>query len=228
MSGTILATSDPLWIGGSAIRGSLNRWMGGRRDHGPQQRADRRGDSDRYLQRDSTAPLVNAGPDARVAEGETFHRTGFFFDPDSDIWDAIVDYGDGTGVRVLQLNTDKSFVLAHIYAADGVYPVRVTLSDDTGDVGIDAFRISVTNVAPTITQFSVTPATFGAATTVTASGQFTDPGTLDTHTATIDWGDGSAIEPLPLNPDRTFEAGHTYDRFGVFRRLSRSPMSGTP
>ena len=77
-----------------------------------------------------------------------------------------------------------------------------TITDDKGEVGSDSFEVSVNNVAPAVTQFSVTPASFASATAVTASGRFVDPGTLDIHNATIDWGDGAGIEPLMLRPDK--------------------------
>ena len=117
----------------------------------------------------------------------------------------------------LPLNADKSFVLNHTYVDEGVFSVTVTVTDDKGEVGSDSFEVRVANVAPSVTQFSLTPDSFVGVTTVTASGQFADPGLLDTLTATIDWGDGTAIEPLTLNPDRAFDVGHSYDRFGVFR-----------
>src|SRR5690242_12744835 len=34
----------------------------------------------------------------------------------------------------------------------------------------------------------------------TLTGSFTDPGTLDTHTVTIDWGDGSPATSIDLGP----------------------------
>ena len=165
----------------------------------------------------NTVPTAEIGSDGQTEEGTVWVRSGAFTDPDADTWTATVDYGDGSGVQPLALNADKSFTLNHAYGQDGDYSVTVTVTDNEGASASDSLAITVENAAPAVTQFAVAPATFGGATTVTASGQFTDPGGLDTHTATIDWGDGSAIEPLTLNPDRTFEVGHAYDRFGVFR-----------
>ena len=128
----------------------------------------------------------------------------------------MVDYGDGTGSQPLALNADKSLALSHTYANDGLYSVIVAITDDKGEVGSDSFAVTVNNVAPAVTQFSVTPASFASATAVTAVGQFVDPGMLDIQNATIDWGDGTGIEPLVLRPDKSFDVGHSYDRFGVF------------
>jgi hypothetical protein len=45
--------------------------------------------------------------------------------------------------------------------------------------------------------------------TLTRTGSFTDP-TADTWTATVNYGDGSGVQPLALNADKTFILGHPY------------------
>jgi hypothetical protein len=45
--------------------------------------------------------------------------------------------------------------------------------------------------------------------TYTATGSFTDPD-ADTWTATVDYGDGSGVQPLALNPNKTFSLIHVY------------------
>jgi predicted extracellular nuclease len=104
----------------------------------------------------NVAPVVNAGPDAIVLEGSTFTRSGSFTDPGADTWTATVDYGDGSGVQPLLLN-DKTFVLSHVYANEGIYTVVVTVTDDDGGVGTD----TVTVVVPKLTlAMSADPATY--------------------------------------------------------------------
>src|SRR5262249_26537180 len=41
------------------------------------------------------APQVFPGPDALLSQGDRFDQDGYFTDPDSSSWTAIVDYGDG-------------------------------------------------------------------------------------------------------------------------------------
>ncbi len=81
----------------------------------------------------------------------------------------------------------------------------------------DSFRdytttIIVQNVAPSdlVIAPSITPVNEGSV--VSFSGQFTDPGTEDTHNLVIDWGDGSAPTTIALSPGtRTFSAiQHVY------------------
>jgi PKD repeat protein len=158
-------------------------------------------------------PLVDAGPDATINEGDTFLSAGSFSDPGADIWTGTVDYGEGAGPQTLPLNPDKTFALSHTYADDGVYTVTVTVSDDDGGVGIDTATVTVNNIPP---QVDAGPdATIDEGDTFVSAGSFTDPG-ADTWTATVDYGDGSGTQTLPLNPDKTFALSHTYADDGVY------------
>ena len=52
-----------------------------------------------------------------------------------------------------------------------------------------------------------------------AGAGYTDPGLADTHTATIDWGDGSPLDPgtvTPASGSGTVDGSHVYDAPGVY------------
>ncbi len=53
-----------------------------------------------------------------------------------------------------------------------------------------------TNQPPTITDLTVTPGLVAVGDTVALNATFTDPDSGDTHTATINWGDGSPVDDL--------------------------------
>jgi len=174
----------------------------------------------------NVAPTVDAGSAATVNEGDTFTSSGSFTDPGSDTWTATVNYGDSTGPQPLAL-TGKNFSLSHVYADNSTYTVTVTVTDDDGASTLDTLTVTVLNVAPTLyagaDQFvyeddviSLEPSTFN------------DLGTLDTHEATIDWGDGTPVEAgivaeSPFGPpgltagaDGTVSGSHAYTHYGLY------------
>lgn len=170
-------------------------------------------------------PSVNAGPDSEINEGSAFSQTGAFSDPGADTWTATVDYGDGSGVQPLALGSDMNFNLHHVYADDDIYAVTVTITDDDGGIGADTLTVTILNVAPTIHAEPDVTADEGSLVSVLAA--FNDRGTLDTHTATIDWGDGTvttgAVTETPFGPpgstagaDGAVAGSHVYADNGVY------------
>ena len=75
----------------------------------------------------------------------------------------------------------------------GSFAIKASVTDEDGKIGTASTSVTVANVAP---QFTAADLLLSESTalendTVTLNGQFIDPGTLDSHTVTIDWGDGS-------------------------------------
>ena len=84
--------------------------------------------------------------------------------------------------------------------------LTLTVSDIGGDVTAataitddDDTTVTVLNVPPTVTAVGDNINEGGVA---TVRATFFDPGTLDTHTATILWGDGSPGQRSPSRPSR--------------------------
>lgn len=86
------------------------------------------------------------------------------------------------------------------------------VTDKDGDSDTASVDLTVHNVAPTITTVQAPPdIDEGSAAAITVS--FTDPGVLDTHVATIDWGDGSVPEAGVVDQSRgsgTLRGIHQY------------------
>ena len=161
----------------------------------------------------NVAPTVDAGPDATINEGSAFLSSGSFTDPGSDIWTATVDYGDGSGVQSLTLSS-KTFLLNHVYADNGNYTVTLTVKDDDLGEGSDTATVTVINVVPTVGPITAPIDPLSVGTTVTASANFTDPGTMDTHTALWNWGDGTTSQGTVTG---TSVAGsHIYTTAGIY------------
>jgi hypothetical protein len=89
-----------------------------------------------------------------------------------------------------------------------VKTVTATVSDADGS-SVATDTVTVNNVAPSALLLSA-PADVGVNQSFSFSGSFTDPGTLDTHNVTIDWGDGTNNTLNPALGDRTFSTTHTY------------------
>jgi PKD repeat protein len=161
--------------------------------------------------------LVEAGPDGLIDEGSLFISAGYLAD-DSGEYTALVNYGDGTGDQSLLLNPGNTFDLQHHYCDNGINTVLVTVFNGNEEWGSDSVVVTVNNVAPTIISLSgppTDPALLG--TPINLDGVFSDPGCLDTHEATIDWGDGQTTSSsIPLGI-YLISGIHTYASAGVYQ-----------
>jgi uncharacterized repeat protein (TIGR01451 family) len=77
--------------------------------------------------------------------------------------------------------------------------------------------VQVLNLPPTITSLTVSPTVVQIGGLVTLNAQFTDPGTGDTHTASIDWeGATSSGVVTEANGSGSVSATHTYNATGIY------------
>ena len=137
-----------------------------------------------------------------------------------DTHTATIDWGDGTrsrrgrsaptGRRVDTLRRDGGG--SHVYADDGVYTVTVTVTDDDGGVDADTLTVTVTNVAPVTSMRVSIRRSMRVTRWSWIRRRSPMPGTLDTHTATIDWGDGTASS---RGGDRDADGSSGFDDAGV-------------
>src|SRR5262249_53982922 len=109
---------------------------------------------------------------------------------------------------------------AHHLGRAGTYTTAVLATDKAGVVVRPPVveTLTVKDVAPTLGPITVNPAQVQEnGKIVTVSGSYTDPGQLDTHTVTIDWGDGTKMTSTDPNStividakNRSFTATHLY------------------
>jgi len=163
-------------------------------------------------------PVVNAGTNATVNDGSTFSSSGSFADSSATAtFSATVNYGDGTAVQPLGLSANKTFTLSHVYGKGGTYTVTVTVNDGHNGVGTGSFVVTVLNLPPSVGAISgaaqVVP---GQTAALTAN--FTDPGFLETHTATFNWGDNtiSAGTVIESNGSGSVAGSHVYATTGTY------------
>ncbi len=125
----------------------------------------------------NVVPVVAAGADATLDEGDRLDHSGSFTDPGADPWSATVDYGDGGGAQPLALS-GTNFSLLHTYVDNVPSPVTVTVAvSDDDDTGTDDAQITVNNVNPSV---EVGPdLVVESGQTFDFSGTFSDPGVVD-------------------------------------------------
>lgn len=171
------------------------------------------------VQQANRAPTaVISQPDV-IVEGDTviFDGSGSS-DPDDDpisfAW-TLVDFGGG------EVASGSGTTWSHAFADDFVGGIRLTVTDDSGQPGMVEEDVQVDNAPPTVSIDTLGPiitaavgdedaATVGTPVSLLAS--FVDLGIDDTHTATIDWGDGL---PEPVESTGTsVGASHTYQAPG--------------
>ena len=162
------------------------------------------------------APIVSSISNTTLNEGDTYSALGSFTDPDSISWTATVDYGDGSGVQPLTLS-GTNFSLSHLYKDNGTYTVIVSVTDNQGVIGDTTSTITVNNVNPNVSAITASTSPVQVGTQITASASFTDPGVLDTHTASWNWGDGTTSGTVTeLNGSGSVSDTHTYTSAGVY------------
>ena len=168
----------------------------------------------------NVAPTVNT-PSVTPSpsnEGQSVTASATFSDPDTgNTHTCTVDYGDGSGTQAGTVSGTTCTGPAHTYLDDNPtgtasdpYTVTVTVTDNSAASGNNTVSHTVNNVAPTVNTPIVTPSPSNENQSVVASATFTDPGTLDTHTCTVDYGDGSGAQVGTVSGTTCTGPSHTY------------------
>ena len=157
--------------------------------------------------------------------------------PTEETFTATIDWDDGSPIEAVtptftsgdwtdaeRTASDPSAGIvtgAHVYADNGTYDVVVCVSDDDAGEACKTITIEVDNATPTIDAGQNQNAFIGQ-TVLLDPATFNDKGTLDTHTATIDWGDttptdAGTVDETPFGPpgstdglDGTVAGSHVY------------------
>ncbi|MCP4859521.1 MAG: PKD domain-containing protein [Fuerstiella sp.] len=159
-----------------------------------------------------TMTLDHAG--VTVGEGETATNGGSFSDPGADtitLWASI-------GTATNNLDGTWSWTWDTSDGPDDSQAVTITATDSDGAATSVDFALIVNNVAPTLTGAESSAQIFDDASsdgTVTVNGAFVDPG-IDTHTVTVDWGDGTAEDVAVDQTADTFAGNHDYAHGGIY------------
>ncbi|MFC1953606.1 PKD domain-containing protein [Chloroflexota bacterium] len=160
----------------------------------------------------NVVPIANAGADQIIDEGDAAVFSGSFNDPGTTDTHTITwNFGDSSPT------VSGTLTPSHVYIDDGVYQVTLTVTDDDLGVGSDVLMVTVSNLPPEVNAGPDQAVNLGDTASVEA--EFTDPGILDVHTATIYWGDGDSETKTPTEPNGgpgSVIASHVYSWPGIY------------
>ncbi|MGQ9826825.1 MAG: PKD domain-containing protein [Roseiflexus sp.] len=144
-----------------------------------------------------------------------FNGGGSFFDTENDSITLQINFGDGTPEQTITPAPDRTFSFSHQYQQSGQYTMTVTVRDSESTTRI-THPVQVVNNPPVVTingppQIRVDNPFVGA-------GSFSDieDVLLSNWNATVDYGDGSGLQPLTLLNDKRFVLNHSYAGEGTY------------
>ncbi len=165
-------------------------------------------------------PSSDAGGPYSGAEGLPTALAGSAVDPENDpltvgwtFTPSALDAGGactsngGSTVTPTVSCTDDAVVAAAISASDGINPAAVSST-----------TVAVANEAPMLGALGVTTGPIATGAPVTVIAPFTDDGTNDTHTASVNWGDLSATSATvgELAGAGSLSGTHSYATPGIY------------
>jgi predicted extracellular nuclease len=156
-------------------------------------------------------PTANAGGPYLVNEGYTVTLTATGSDPNGDSLTYAWDLDNNGSYETSGQNV--SFSAASLDGPSS-YTVKVKATDPLGLPAESSATVNVFNVSPMVTASFSTANVACGANNATLNVSFTDPGAADTHTAVINWGDGSTQTVNPATSP--FSLAHTYAAAGIY------------
>jgi hypothetical protein len=179
-------------------------------------------------------PVLTAlTPVAGINENDTYVLTGTFHDDGTlDTHVVVINWGPGEGSTTLTTadltslgGGDWSFSASHQYLDDNLtgtssdlYTIFVTVTDDDGGTGGGSTSVTVNNLVPAVAPIAgPTPSPGVRGQALSFSSSFTDVGTLDTHQATWNFGDGTGdFGPTSATQGTTFTTSHVFTASGTY------------
>ncbi len=186
--------------------------------------------ADTWIARFSVAaPLTVTGTSFSGAEGTTISATLGTFSGGQGPFSGSVSWGDGsTSAATI---SGSSILGTHTYAEEGSYSATVTITDAGGSSATGADTGTIGDAALAVKGLSIKASRRQSFTKRVASFTDADPsGTLGDYTATVNWGDGTALQRASLSTAdgvTFFVSGtHAYATKGTFTVTVRVADSG--
>lgn len=162
----------------------------------------------------------SAAMDVTVDEGTLGSTGGSFVDDDPDTLSISCStpcFEPSFPVGAFVTPSPATWTWSQMLLDDASFTVDVVADDGDWPIG-DTFVVTVDNVNPTITAKSSLPSGLADNSTLNVSADFSDPGTLDTHTGTFSWGDGTSTPAVVAESDGSGRASgsHAYQEPGEY------------
>ncbi len=156
-------------------------------------------------------PTADAGRGYNGVEGVSINLNGGgSSDPDGEIVSYEWDLDDDG-----QFNDSNGITTTVSFPDEGTYTITLQISDSDGAMMTDSTVVNVANAPPDVDAGGNLPSIFVGDSVNFNQTTFTDFGSLDTHTATIDWGDGTELETVPTQNGQV-KATYQYGKSGNF------------
>ena len=192
-----------------------------------------------FIEVNNVAPIIASVTGDIIDENDTATVSGSFADASAnDSFTVTINWGEGDLAVFSYPAGSIGFTQTHQYLDDNptgepshLYPISVQIVDDDGDAADATTHVTVNNLNPVATVDEVKDAITGLSlsyidrdgtlvagdisvlllgTSIEVKGSYTDIGTLDTHTASIDWDDGTE-QPVAISTlGKTDTASHRY------------------
>ena len=176
------------------------------------------------VSRSSTAavavtPLFVVGPvaiPATINEGSSVSASATFSPVGTQTYKCTINYGDGSANVAGTVTGTTCKGPSHKFGRAGVFTVTVSVTGSKGASGSSSATLGVINVGPGSIVGAVTQpiVKLGSASTVSVS--FTDPGTSESYTVVVTWGDGSQSSTSLGSAARQVSVTHVYARAGRY------------
>ncbi len=167
-------------------------------------------------------PVVKAGRDQKGIEGKPVQLYGFAFDTDplTTTWTATP--GPGVDAGASCVFADASALITTVTCNDdGHWIITLTASDGINPPVSDSLKLKLANADPKVKITSpADKAVVERGATVSVSATVQDPGSNDTLSCKIDWGDGKSSIGTLANGVCTGQ--HVYGALGTYRLVVRA------
>jgi Ca2+-binding RTX toxin-like protein len=155
---------------------------------------------------------ADAGGPYEVVEGSTVTLSGSATTGDGRPADAVLAWAPPERV-----DDPSSATPTLVGVDDATESLALTATAPTGATATDTAEVVTVNAAPATAGLTVGAVPGGTGVTLAATA--TDPGHADTHTAQVDWGDGT-VAPVTVTPTgpgtATVTGAHTYAQPGAY------------